>query len=312
MAVVHPTQDWEEFLQVNNRRRRHSTAFASERRTVPPVQQLSKKWPLHKRLPDDCLRLVDRYLALESLQARLRVFDCDGEVEHLEEVLGEEPQMVDMGGILVHLSNILLHDVQESIRHRSFGGADDWRIDGGPGPHFNMQPERRRALVKLMGSHLWYFADDFEEEDEEPLRVSDALDLADAWSERGHPEVHRRYGADARRRDRFASMSQCHAWWCGLLSPRLLEAMQGRRHGRSAWRTIVGLHDHERPVHTLLEEEGRDMHRTRVPASLELTELQQLKIACWPHRVDRVPRPLRQRKREGVWKWNLARSDAFR
>ena len=259
-------------------------AYAKLRRALPWVQELSREvvrdGPLETKLNDDCRAYINKFLAAESLKTRFRMF----EIEHWDDVQKEaytcrrppripQESWEEMVLTLDVLGAILLFDVYDNNGPRD---QPTWWVGVGSSnnfgePHYFGKPERRRARM----AEGWCHPSACEPN---PFRYADALDLADPWQ-----EGKRRYGADRIRRNLFRSLHHCHEWWAGLLSPLVLHVMQD-----------AGAYGH-RPVHVPRGTWPWVDTKPKLPPSLELTEMQQVKIASWPHRVRYVDLPHRRR-----------------
>lgn len=251
------------------------------RLALPFIQQLSREVVRNcsclGTLDRDCRYHIDRFLAADALQARLRVFEIEGDWDDI--LRGDYGDGVPgrltrpfMSTTLFVLNRILLMDYYMNDRPRDTG---PWWVssrDYGE-PHYYGKPERQGARE----AEGWSEAPGTERKPN-GLRLSDALDLADPWK-----EGNRRYGADRIRRNRFRSLQHCHEWWAGLLSSLVLHVMQD-----------AGSYG-PRPVHVPLRAWPWVETKPKLPPSLELTEQQQVKIASWPHRVRYISLPYRKR-----------------
>ena len=251
------------------------------RLALPFIQQLSREvvWNCSccKKLDEDCRYHIDRFLAAEALHARLRVFEIEGDWDDI--LKGEYGDGVPgrltwqfMYSTLFVLNKILLMDTYMNDRPRDTG---TWWVssrDYGE-PHYYGKPERLRARE----AEGWSEGPNAERKPN-GLRLSDALDLADPWQ-----EGKRRYGADRIRRHRFRSLEHCHLWWAGLLSPLVKHVMQDAGSYKP------------RPVHVPRGAWPWVDTKPELPPSLELTEIQQVKIASWPYRVRYISLPYRKR-----------------
>ena len=259
------------------------------RRALPWVQELSREvvrdGPLETKLNDDCRSYIDKFLAAESLEARLRMF----KIEHWDDVQKDADahrragQMVkesweDMVLDLNVLARILLFDVYENN-----GPRDQPELgvsSRNPGePHYYGKLERRRARMAEGWCNPFSCRPN-------PFRYVDALDLADPWQ-----EGKRRYGADRMHRDRFRDLEHCHEWWAELLSPLVKHVMQD-----------AGSYG-PRPVHVPRGAWPWVETKPELPPSLELTEIQQVKIASWPHRVRYISHSYRKRLARNTRVW---------